>query len=407
MTIRREKAVGGGLGRREFLAAGAAALAFAIVKPQSVRGAEANSKIEIGLIGCGGRGGWIAKLFQENGNYKFVAGADYFEDKVKTFATKFGVDASRSYTGLSACKKLAESKLDAVVIESPPYFHPGHAAGAVEAGRHVYLAKPPAVDVPGCTLVAESGKKATAKNLVYLIDFQTRADPIFREAVKRVHNGDIGRVVSGEAVYYCGSTFGNAEFDVKDPEVRLRHWTVDNVLSGDIITEQNIHALDVASWVIDEAPVRAVGTCGRKAKKGSGDLHDHFAVVFTFPGDVVVSFASKQYGEGWDDIGVRMFGPRGTLDAHYFGAVSIKGSVPYAGGTMKNLYTEGAVANIAEFHNSIVNKKYDNPTVAPSVRSDLTTILGRTAAHKGGPVTWDEMIKANEKLEFDLKGLKA
>ena len=163
MTIRREKAVGGGLGRREFLAAGAAALAFAIVKPQSVRGAEANSKIEIGLIGCGGRGGWIAKLFQENGNYKFVAGADYFEDKVKTFATKFGVDASRSYTGLSACKKLAESKLDAVVIESPPYFHPGHAAGAVEAGRHVYLAKPPAVDVPGCTLVAESGKKATAK----------------------------------------------------------------------------------------------------------------------------------------------------------------------------------------------------------------------------------------------------
>jgi hypothetical protein len=243
MTIRREKAVGGGLGRREFLAAGAAALAFAIVKPQSVRGAEANSKIEIGLIGCGGRGGWIAKLFQENGNYKFVAGADYFEDKVKTFATKFGVDASRSYTGLSACKKLAESKLDAVVIESPPYFHPGHAAGAVEAGRHVYLAKPPAVDVPGCTLVAESGKKATAKNLVYLIDFQTRADPIFREAVKRVHNGDIGRIVSGEAVYYCGFTFGNAEFDVKDPEVRLRHWTVDNVLSGDIITEQNVHAL--------------------------------------------------------------------------------------------------------------------------------------------------------------------
>jgi predicted dehydrogenase len=185
-----------------------------------------------------------------------------------------------------------------VVIESPPYFHPGHAAGAVEAGRHVYLAKPPAVDVPGCTLVAESGKKATAKNLVYLIDFQTRADPIFREAVKRVHNGDIGRIVSGEAVYYCGFTFGNAEFDVKDPEVRLRHWTVDNVLSGDIITEQNVHALDVASWVIDEAPVRAVGTCGRKAKKGSGDLHDHFAVVFTFPGDVIVSFEAVRRGLG-------------------------------------------------------------------------------------------------------------
>jgi hypothetical protein len=35
------------------------------------------------------------------------------------------------------------------------------------------------------------------------------------------------------------------------------------------------------------------------------------------------------------------------------------------------------------------------------------TILGRTAAYKGHRVTWDELIKANEKIETDLKGLKA
>jgi predicted dehydrogenase len=394
--------------RRRFLAAaGATAAAFAIVGPQSVRGAEANSKVEVGLIGCGGRGNWIADLFRKHGGYQFVAGADYFEDRVKGFGDKFAIPADRRYTGLSGSRRLCESKLDAVVIESPPYFHPAHAAEGVEAGRHVYIAKPIAVDVPGCLTIGEAGKKATAKKLAFVVDFQTRANPIYREAVKRVHNGDIGRIVSGEAVYYCDATWGNPTYDTTSAEARLRAWGVDRVLSGDIITEQNIHALDVASWIVDEAPLKAVGSCGRKARSGSGNVNDHFAVVYYFPNDVLISFASKQYGAGWDDIGVRVFGPRGTIDTHYFGSVSIKGQVPYAGGNVGNLYTDGAVANIAEFHKSITEGKFDNPTAAPSVRSNLTTILGRTAAYTGKEVTWDAMMKANEKLDADLKGLKS
>ena len=47
-----------------------------------------------------------------------------------------------------------------------------------------------------------------------------------------------------------------------------------------------------------------------------------------------------------------------------------------------------------------------NPTVAPSVRSNLTTILGRTAAYQKGEVTWDEMMKTAEKLDFPTAGLK-
>ncbi len=65
--------------RRRFLAGtGASVLAFTVLKPGLVGGAEANSKIDIGLIGCGGRGKWIADLFQKNGGYNFVAVADYF-----------------------------------------------------------------------------------------------------------------------------------------------------------------------------------------------------------------------------------------------------------------------------------------------------------------------------------------
>lgn len=397
---------GTGVSRRSILAAGTAAT-IAIVRPDLVRGASANSAVEIGLIGCGGRGGWIANLFANHGGYRIVAAADYFEQRTTGLAERFKLDASRRFSGLSAYKRLLETKLDAVVIESPPYFHPEHAAAAVDAGKHVFVAKPVAVDVPGCLTIADAGRKATEKKLVMLVDFQTRASAVYREAVKRAHNGDIGRIVSGEAVYYCGDTWGNPTYDNTNPEARLRHWGVDKVLSGDVITEQNIHALDVATWILDNNPVKAVGSCGRKARSGSGNVNDHFAVVFTFPDDVLLSFASKQYGQGYDDIGCRVFGARGTIDTHYFGSVTIRGAMPYAGGSTGNLYTDGAVANIAEFHESITGGRYHNPTVAPSVRSNLTTILGRTAAYRRAELTWDQMMKEAEKLEFPTTGLKA
>ncbi|MCA9450325.1 MAG: gfo/Idh/MocA family oxidoreductase, partial [Candidatus Omnitrophica bacterium] len=59
------------------------------------------------------------------------------------------------------------------------------------------------------------------------------------------------------------------------------------------------------------------------------------------------------------------------------------------------------------FHDSIQKGDFSNPTVAPSVRSNLTTILGRTAAYQGREVTWDEMMKTGEKLDGKLEGLKS
>jgi predicted dehydrogenase len=305
---------------------------------------------------------------------------------------------------------MLEQKLDAVAIESPPYFHPEQAAAAIDAGKHVYLAKPIAVDVPGCRLVEESGKKATAKKLCFLADFQTRAHPAYQEAVKRVHNGDIGRLVNGEATYQCSLMFKtmDAEYqkNAANPEARLRAWAVDRVLSGDVITEQNIHALDVASWILGAAPLRAYGTGGR-AREFYGNCWDHFAVIFYYPKDFLLSFCSKQVGAGWDDICCRVYGTQGTIDTHYFGEVSVVCDEPFKGGRMANLYTDGTVNNIAAFYNSITKGDYSNPTVAPSVRSNLTTILGRMAAYQKAEVTWEQMLKANEKFTFDTKGLKA
>ncbi len=401
----------GALNRREFLAgAGAAAMSVSILKPGLVRGSQANSQISLGLIGCGGRGTWIAGFFKKHGGYRIVAGADYFPERANAIGDKFEVEPSRLYTGLSGYRRLLDSKVDAVAIESPPYFHPEQAAAAVEAGAHVFLAKPIAVDVPGCATVEESAKKATAKKRCFLVDFQTRTDPLYIEAIKRLRGGDIGQVLGGEALYVAGTPFA-AQVNLlrpnpKDPELRLRAWGVDRTLSGDIITEQNIHCLDVATWMLDQAPVRAFGTGGLKSRD-LGTCWDHFSVIFVFPGELIVTFHSKQYGYGADDIRCRMYGSLGTIDSNYTGEVNIKGKTPYPGGKVDNLYQAGAVRNIAAFHKSIADSDYSNPTVAPSVRSNLTTILGRMAACQRKEVAWNEMMKANEKLDPQLSGLKA
>jgi len=403
------------IGRRKFMAgAGATALSFTIIRPALVRGTEANSKIRLGIIGCGMRGKWIADIFAKHGGYKIVAAADYFQERADELGDKHGVARANCYATLSGYKRLLEQKPDAVAIETPPYFHPEQAAAAVDAGVHVICAKPIAVDVPGCKTIAEAGQKATSKKQCFFVDFQTRANNFYREAVKRVHYGDIGRIGFGEACFNGGDVWNSwnpvehfLEANPNNPEARLKAWGMDKVLSGDILVEQCIHTIDVATWILDADPVSSYGTGGRKYYK-YGDIWDCFAIVYRFPRNVPVLVNAKQFGEGYGDIGCRIYGLKGTVDTHYGGNVSIRGSNPYKGGQTGNLYPEGTAINIAEFYNNVIKAQFTNPTVAPSVRSNLASILGRIGSYKRREVSWDEMIQENEKLESDIvKQLKA
>ncbi len=414
-----KKSSTGTVSRRGFMAgAGATAVGMSLVRPEAVRGATTNQQINIGFVGCGGRGTWIAKLFQKHGGYNIVAAADYFEDRVNSFGDQLGVKADARFTGLNGYQRLLEQPLEAIVVESPPYFHPIHAAAGVAAGKHVYVAKPIAVDVPGCKTIEQSGKSATDKGLCFLVDFQTRADPFYIEALRRVHAGAIGKFAFGESTYHAGVPWKRqieyARQAATNPEARLRAWGLDQILSGDIITEQNVHTIDVASWIMGQTPVCAFGTGGRKVRD-YGNCWDTFTVTFQYPDNVGIAFSSRQFdgcGSKPDGIRNRMFGTEGVLETEYGGRVLIrtvqgKEDSFYKGGSSPRIYTDGAVTNIATFHASILAGDTTNTTVAPSVRSTLTTILGRTAAYRGEIVQWSELLAANEKLDPNLKGLKA
>lgn len=393
--------------RRQVLASAAAAGTLSMLGTGEARG-QGSAQVKLGLIGCGNRGKWIADLFARQGGYKLEGVCDYFEAAADEAGEKLGVGPGKRFAGLDGYKGLIESGVEAVAIISPPYFHPEQAAAAVEAGLHVYVAKPVAVDVPGCISIGESAKRASAKGRAFLVDFQTRATDFYIEAVKRIHDGALGRISFGEASYHAN------RLKIKEPndgtaEGRLRNWVFNKALSGDIITEQNVHTLDVMSWVMDRPPLSAAGVCSRKVRTDIGDCNDSFSLLYRYSDNVGMTFSSRQHtGFGSEPSGIRnrVFGDEGTFEAKYGGQVLVRGDHFYRGGVTSAIYKDGAATNIETFRKLIETGNFANTTAKPSVRSTLVSILGRTAAYSGRQVTWAQLLKKNEKVEADLSGLR-
>lgn len=394
-----------GSDRRDFLKTAAAGLL--IVRPETAFGTEANSTVEVGIIGCGGRGNWIGPFFPEFTGARVVAVADVVRANLDATAAKFGVAASNAYYGPTAYQDLARSKLDAVVIETPVIFHPEEAAAAIEAGRHVYMAKPVAVDVPGCLDVLETGRRAAAKGLSFWVDFQTRAQEAFQEAARRIRAGDIGTPAFAQVFYYAGRPAKDKGTPGMDPgQRRIANFYMDRALGGDIIVEQNIHVIDVANWFLGGHPLKATGTGGRADWSGTaydaGDAWDHFQVTFWYPGGVQADFSSNQLTNSFSDLCIRVFGIRGCADTHYNGQLRITGENKWMGPEKDDTFRQGAINNVKSFISSIREGRPIN-NAAEAVQSNLTAILGRTAAYQERVVTWDELMRSKERYRADLK----
>ena len=133
--------------------------------------AAGNDEIKIALIGCGGRGtGATFNALESGQNVKLVAMADTFKDNLdETYTTikeKYGdridVPESRRYVGFEGYKE-AIKDADVVLLTTPPGFRPIHFAEAVKQGKHVFMEKAVAADIPGIRSVLETSKEAVAK----------------------------------------------------------------------------------------------------------------------------------------------------------------------------------------------------------------------------------------------------
>ncbi|MHB8503018.1 MAG: Gfo/Idh/MocA family protein [Candidatus Acidiferrales bacterium] len=435
--MRERGEVGKAIGRREFIGtaartAGAAAAVGGVMFIPAARvwGSEANSAVRVGLLGCGGRGTEDATNLVDTGGARVVALADMFQDQLDTAHAAFdkmqaakgyaAINAGQLFVGPHAFEKIAHSKeVDAIVIATPPYFHPQHLEAVVAAGKHVYCEKPVAVDVPGAKKVVEIGKRAEGK-LSLDVGFQIRDCPPFVELVKRIHGGALGNIVCGEAHYLSGYLDRPAWPGASPTEWRLRNWVYDRVLSGDIIVEQNIHVIDICNWILQGHPLKASAAGGRLGRPKDGDVYGNYNVVFTYPGEVDVTFSSTQFAKGWWDVTERFFGTKGTSQSPYTGPLGIWGDeawqaplIPVAdaqGFSATGKFTSNLEQADPEkkrlFVESITSGKFHNQA-AKGVESAVSCMLARTAAYTGKEVTWEEQMKSSEKWDsrIDLEKL--
>jgi len=410
------------IGRRGFLGAATGAAVFTIMKPQLVRGQQANGAVRVGMLGCGGRGTTHMETILKNTDARITVLADMFQDRLdkaklkvdELSAAKGHAGVEKTFLGPHAYREIVESKdIDAVVIATPPYFHVQHLAAAVDAGKHVYCEKPVAIDVPGTKRVLEIGKKAEGK-LSLDVGFQIRMAPPFMELVDRIHAGALGEIAAGAAYYYCPRIDLNYP-DVQGPTGRLRNWIQDRVLSGDIIVEQNIHAIDICNWVLQSHPLKAIARGGHNGRNFPGDsCYSHYDVVFQYPNNVDVSFNSTQFGKGQFDVNERFFGTRGSSQSPYAGPLGVWGEDKWIyGATDKSAASDGQFSasgafadNLAEadpekqkaFIASITTGKFHNQA-ATGVETALTAMLGRQAAYAGHDMTWDELVRSTEQWD--------
>ena len=408
--------------RRKFLGVAAASAGVMFIKPQLVFGTDANSAVRVGLLGCGGRGTEDASVLVNGGGARVVALADLFPDQLDAARSHFdqmqqgrgyaALDSAQLFLGPKAYEQIADSKeVDAIVIATPPYFHPQHLEAVVAAGKHVYLEKPVAVDVPGALKVLDIGKRAQGK-LSLDVGFQIRDCPPFVELVNRIHNGALGTIVCGEAYYLTGYLDRPPRPNASPLELRIRNWVYDRALSGDIIVEQNIHVIDICNWILQGHPLKASATSGRKGRPpGDGDASGNYNVVFQYPNDVDVTFSSTQFAKGWWDVTERFFGTKGTSQSPYSGPLGIWGDEPWqwqGSGSSdqgpQNFSATGKFTSNLEFADpekkkafiaSITSGNFHNQAVA-GAESAISCIMARISADKKREVTWDETMKSKE-----------
>ena len=419
------------VGRREFVGVAAAATAgFTILKPSTVFGTQANSAVRLGLLGCGGRGNAVTESFLQNTGAVLTATGDIFQDNLEQTTSRLSslaeslkkprVDAAHMFKGIKAYEQLFASKdIDAVYIATPPYFHPEHLEAAIAAGKHVYLEKPVAVDVPGAKRIITLGEKMKGK-LSLAVGFQIRYASPYVLLEKRIREGQIGPLVSAE-IHYFASNIGRPAFaDKSADERRLRNWIYEKTISGDIIVEQNIHIIDCTNWLLNGHPVKAYGRNGRSGRADDRDCSSHYNCVFTYPKDVHVGFSSTQYGKAAWGVGMQYYGTRGIAEARYDAPVRISGDSTweYPGlgrpqavdqqaavtGRFRGALDDADANKQAAFIGSVVTGTLLNEATQ-GAESALSAMLGRMAAETGREVTWEELLKSTEvydpKIDFN------
>ena len=390
--------------RRSFIkksAAATAGISAGLMTSGNFAYAAGADTIRYGLIGCGGRGTGAARdCAKAADGVELVAMGELFEDRLdqskqilqEVIPESYKVTDDTSFTGFDAYQKVIDSDVDLVLIAPPPGFHPMHLRAAVNAGKHVFLEKPAGVDPVGIQSVIESGEIAKDKGLSVMTGTIYRRQPNFVEAVQRIHDGAIGKLLGSEAYYLTGSVWlRERKPGMSDMEWQTRNWYYFDWLSGDHIVEQFVHNMDVHHWVYQGLPERALATGGRQQRvdPSFGHIYDHFSVDFEYPSGAHMMAKCRQMENTERLTANRFVGTKGVADLNPDGSVitTHDGEVIYQ-------KEKGKVNPYVTEHADLIASIRENEPLHEAkqiAESTMMAILGRESAYTGKDLTMEEL----------------
>ena len=390
--------------RRDFIKTSLAA-SFATAIPGNLGlHAGGTDAIRIGMIGCGGRAtGAALDCLEAAAGVEVVAMFDLFKDRLDSSLAeltgkhpdRIKVTTDRCFTGFDGYKAVcALPDVNLIVTATPPGFRPIHFKAAVEAGKHVFMEKPVAVDPAGVRSIIATSELAREKGLSVVAGTQRRHQSRYLEVMKRIHDGAIGELVGGECYWNQEDLWVVRKTpEMSDMEWQCRNWLYFTWLSGDHIVEQHVHNIDVVNWAFGTPPVKAMGMGGRQVRTGPeyGNIFDHFAVEFEYPNGVRVLSMCRQTPGCADRVEERLVGTRGSA----FGYGEIRGAAPWKfEGGETNPYVQEQADLIASIRRG--EPLNEGRRIAEST---LCAIMGRMSAYTGRAISWDWVMN-DSKLDL-------
>jgi predicted dehydrogenase len=402
--------------RRQFLKNSALATGGLLTIPLMSNAGYFNSvddTIKVALIGCGGRGtGAAMQALLTKQNVKLVAMADAFRDRLdECYQALMEDDLSDSagvqgnvkdrilvkeetkFTGFDAYLK-AIPLADVVILTTPPGFRPIHFEEAVKQNKHVFMEKPVATDPAGVKKVLEAAALAKQKKLNVVVGLQRHYQNSYRELYKRVKDGMIGEITSGQVWWNNdGVWVKNREPNQTEMEYQMRNWYYFNWLCGDHITEQHIHNIDVMNWFKGAYPVKAQGMGGRQVRTGKefGEIYDHHFVEFHYADGSVMNSQCRHIKGTYSRVDELLVGTKGVVKTGA-GEISNHGKVLYK-------FDEAVKDNPYqtehdELFAAIAKGEYKFADAENGAKATLTSVMGRMATYSGQVMEWDKVLNS-------------
>ena len=170
----------------------------------------ATRQLGLAMIGIGVGGTEMLPAMEEMEELKLVAGCDVNGETVEKFMQRYG---AKGYTDVDAL--LADDEVEAVWVSTPNRFHAEHSIKAMDAGKHVVVEKPMALNLTDAVRMVE----AANRNGVKFIAGHTRSfNPIIRMMWRIIESGQLGRTAR------CDTAYPQGFFHPPDLQARGTAW---------------------------------------------------------------------------------------------------------------------------------------------------------------------------------------